>query len=161
MSTAGVDSGAMLAAVAERAERAGVFGSVKAEGVRVACEAANSAEPASYRVDAVGDAVWVSLVMEDRWQSESIESDLMHTGDKLEELMDEELAELGYDTRSNPGPAYQHFRSEDMLFTFRSRVPLDGLETAAAAERVGQWLLAYEACFRQLGDMDASGDDEE
>ncbi len=35
--------------------------------------------------DAPGRGLVVSLDMADRWQSESIESTLMHTGDKLEE----------------------------------------------------------------------------
>lgn len=159
MGAAGVDGGLMLDSVAQAAERAGVFGNVARSGDRLECAAAASAEPASYRVDAAADGVWVSLVMEDRWQSESIESDLMHTGDKVEELLDEELAELGYDSKASPAPTYQHFRSEDMLFTFRSLVPLEDLDAEGAAQRVTQWLLAYEACFRQLGDMDDSGEE--
>lgn len=160
MATAGVDVRALFGLVAEAAERAGVFGSVAQEGDRVVCPAANSAEPAFYGVEADAEGtVWVSLIMEDRWQSESIEADLVHTGDKLEELLDEELADLGYSTDSTPTPTYQHFRSDDMQFTFRSPVPLGDLDTVAAGERVAQWLLAYEACFRQLGDMDASEDD--
>ena len=159
MAAAQVDSGALVGAVASRAERSGVFKSVSPRDGMLVCEASDSAEPAFYRVEPEGETVWVSLVMEDRWQSESIEADLMHTGDKLEELLDEELAELGYDARSLGAPTYQHFRSEDMLFTFRSAVPLSGLDAEAAAERVSQWLLAYEACFRQLGDMDTSNDE--
>lgn len=157
MATAGVDVRALLGLVAESAERAGVFGSVTNEGERLVCPAANSAEPAFYGVDPDADGnVWVSLIMEDRWQSESIESELVHTGDKLEELLDEELAELGYSSDASPAPTYQHYRSEDMQFTFRSMVPLGDLDLAAAGERVAQWLLAYEACFRQLGDMDTT-----
>ncbi|MEO1534236.1 MAG: hypothetical protein AAFS11_01565 [Planctomycetota bacterium] len=160
MTTAGVDVRALLGLVAESAERAGVFGAVNNEGERLVCPAANSAEPAFYGVESDAEgAVWVSLIMEDRWQSESIEADLVHTGDKLEELLDEELAELGYSSESAPAPTYQHYRSEDMQFTFRSAVPLDGLDAAASAERVSQWLLGYEACFRQLGDMDTTEED--
>ncbi len=160
MAAAQVDGEALLGTVAAAAERAGVFGPVSVRDGMLVCEASGSAEPAFYRVELEGSSVWVSLVMEDRWQSESIESDLVHTGDKLEELLDEELAELGYNSGEVGAPTYQHFRSEDMLFTFRSEVPLAGLDRDAAGERVMQWLRGYEACFRQLGDMDTSNDDE-
>lgn len=151
---------AALPDIAASAQRAGVFGDVRVEGDRLLCDAAESAEPATYGLELVDGEAWVSLVMADRWQSESIESELVHTGDKLEELLDEELAELGYDSSEHGEPTYQHYRSEDMLFTFRSRVPTQGLGGEALSQRLAVWLLGYEACFRQLGDMDTSGDDE-
>lgn len=148
-----------LDSVGRIARSAGVFAGVEIEGDRLVCHAEDSAEPAQYRVEPEGDALWVSLVMEDRWLSESIEAGLMHSGDKLEELLEEELVEQGYDQEPSP---VQHFRSDDMLFTFRSRLPVAPGEAAGGkgAQVAGQWLLAYEACFRQLGDMDAGdGDD--
>ncbi|MFG0283020.1 MAG: hypothetical protein ACF8R7_01235 [Phycisphaerales bacterium JB039] len=144
----------LLARLRSIASEAGVFGDIVLEGHRLQCEAADAGAPAFYRVDLEPDAVWVSLVTEDRWLSESIESDLMHSGDKLEELIEEELVDQG----EEPGPvSFEHFRSEDMLFTFRTRVPA---RSASSAAGVGRYLLAYEACFRNLGDMSASGDDE-
>ncbi|GJM17852.1 MAG: hypothetical protein DHS20C14_00650 [Phycisphaeraceae bacterium] len=141
----------ILQGVARRAEQSGVFGAVEVQGGRLACAAKASAEPAFYRLSPEGDALWVELVTPDRWLSGSIEGDLIHTGDKLEELLDEELADLGHD---GPVPTYEHFRSEDMLFTFRTRVPQLDEETAA------RFLLAYEQCFRNLGDMEeGTGDD--
>ncbi|MFG0306932.1 MAG: hypothetical protein ACF8Q5_12050 [Phycisphaerales bacterium JB040] len=144
----------LLEQVRRRAEDSGVFAGVRVEDGMLVCEAKDSAEPAQYRVEphAEGSApeIWVSLVMKDRWQSESIEAELMHTGDKLEELLDEELADLGYE--GSP-LGFEHFRSDDMLFTFRSRVPSDDPETVATC------LLGYELTFRQLGDMDTTGDD--
>ncbi|MEQ8771191.1 MAG: hypothetical protein RIB60_11865 [Phycisphaerales bacterium] len=145
-----VDTG-VLQEVGRRAEQAGVFGDISVRGGRLSCAAKASAEPAFYRISPEGDAVWVELVTEDRWLSGSIEGDLVHTGDKLEELLDEELADVGY---SGPTPSYEHFRSEDMLFTFRSKAP------AADADTLLKFLLAYEQCFRNLGDMDeGSGED--
>jgi len=136
---------ALLERVRALGERAGVFGAIRV-GECLEGEAVGSGKPARYRVEFEGDGVWVGLVMEDRWLSESIEAELMHTGDKIEELLDEELADQGFEG----GPlAVEHFRSEDMLFTFRSRVP------APTPEGVARCLLAYEACFRQLGDMSA------
>ena len=146
------DSAAILNEVKALAEKAGAFGPARLEGGRLICPAAASAEPADYRVSPEGDgAVWVELVTANRWLSESIETDLVHTGDKLNELLDEELADLGW----QGAPAtFEHFRSDDLLFTFRSRVP------DASPENVATWLLAYEQCFRQLGDMDDSGEDD-
>ena len=70
----------------------------------------------------------------------------MHTGDTMEDLLEEELVEMGQPAGSPV--VIEHFRSDDLLFTFRTPVPGD-VDVAAA------WLLAYEACFRRLGDMEA------
>jgi hypothetical protein len=146
----------LLGVVKQQAARSGRFARVQIQGDRLVCEADGSAEPAWYRVDCDKGRLWVSLVMRDRWLSESIEADLMHTGDKLEELIDEELVDQGVE---GAGPTYEHFRSDDMLFTFRTPIsPVAGDEVDA--DRVMRWLLAYEACFRNLGDME-SGEGEE
>lgn len=142
--------------LAQKAAAAGVFGTIGCEGGRLECAAANSAQPATYRLEFDGPALYVSLVMADRWQSHSIEADLLNTGDKAEELISEELAEVGYTERTK-GDSHvpcEHFRSEDKLFTFRSKVPVAPSDAAAATIAM-QWLLAYEAAFRRLGDMDA------
>ncbi len=143
-----------LSAVRTLADRAGVFGGCDIrEGVLV-CKAANSAAPASYRVFEHEGKIWLSLVMSDRWLSESIETDLVHTGDKLEDLLEEELVELGH---TGGTLRFEHFRSDDLLFTFRSPLPPD---VAADPSRIATCLLAYEQCFRRLGDMDAGAQDE-
>ncbi|MCB9845277.1 MAG: hypothetical protein H6811_04745 [Phycisphaeraceae bacterium] len=149
----------VLERVARVARDAGVFGEVRVSDSRLECEALGSAEAAWYRLEAEGDSLWVSLVMKDRWLSESIESDLMHTGDSLEELLEEELVDQGLEGKPMP---CQHFRSDDLLFTFRSAVPRvpGGWTTESAGVVAGQCLLAYEACFRQLGDMHESASDE-
>lgn len=148
----GVDIAGLLSTLKANAERSGVFGPVRLDPDRLVCPAANSAEPAEYRVysDTKGQ-IWVELVTANRWLSESIETDLVHTGDKLNELLDEELADLGWEGRPS---TFEHFRSDDLLFTFRSKVPASDPGTVAT------WLLAYEQCFRQLGDMDAAGDED-
>ncbi len=149
--TTRTDPHTLLEQVGANARRAGVFGAVRTEGGRLVCAAAASAEPADYRVSVEPSGrVWVELVTANRWLSESIETDLVHTGDKLNELLDEELADLGWE--GSPS-TFEHFRSDDLLFTFRSAVP------EPTAEAVTTWLLAYEQCFRQLGDMDDSGED--
>ncbi|MFG0260350.1 MAG: hypothetical protein ACF8LK_08365, partial [Phycisphaerales bacterium JB041] len=81
---------------------------------------------------------------------------LVHTGDKMDELVTDELVELGCDDAVD---VVEHFRSEDMLFTFRSRVPVEGRTGDEAAAAAAAHLLAYEACFCQLGDMSGEGED--
>ena len=146
---------AILHAVARRADQAAVFAQVATDGPRLSAAARDA--DAHYRLDALPDgSLWVSLVTADRWLSESIETELLHTGDKIEELIDDELADLGFEA----GPLrVEHFRSEDLLFTFRSPIPTAGLTDNQAADTAATCLLAYEACFRQLGDMAGERDD--
>jgi hypothetical protein len=143
-----------------KADATGDFGPTRVENGRLICEAKESAAPAEYRVEADGGVIWVSLVTADRWLNGSIETDLLHTGDKLDELIDEELVELDYD---GPSLGFQHYRSDEKLFTFRSSTQVTTTAAAAAekaaTELVFTCLRGYEACFRNLGDM-AGGDDE-
>jgi hypothetical protein len=146
----------LLEAVARRVRESGKFSDVKAEGGRLT-GGARDVEEAEYRLEFDADGrLWAAIVTPDRWLSESIESDLLNTGDKIEELIQDELIELGVEGDS---PAVEHFRSEDLLFTFRSPVPVEGLGADAARDLGAAYLLAYEACFRQLGDM--AGDEED
>ena len=136
--------------VKEKAEEAGVFGEIRiADGI-LQCAARGSAAPAWYRLGREEGAWQVSLVTADRWLSQSIEADLVHTGDPIEELIEEELAELGHD--GGPLPV-THFRSDEMLYTFRSPLPIGEIDEPAAIETAARGLLAYEAAFRELGDM--------
>ena len=150
----------LLAAVADKARAAGVFGEVSIKNSILSAAAKASAEPAEYRLFIEADTLWVSLVTEHRWLSQSIEADLVHTGDKLNELIREELINLGWE---NFAPTFEHFRDERKLYTFRTRLtpPLDLTKAAepATIDKVALALLAYEAAFRPLGDMEA-GDDE-
>ena len=143
-----------LEAIKANADKAKVFKDVKitSKGV-LQCTAKASAEPAWFRVDKVNEVWRVSLVTADRWLSESIEADLMHYGDPIEELIEEELVELGF---KGARPVVKHYRSDDMLYTFISEIPgVDETKGPKAIETATRWLLAYEAAFRELGDMEA------
>lgn len=142
----------LLETVAEQARHAEVFARVAVQEAGLVCHAADAAAHAEYRLGWEDGRLWVSLVTPDRWLSESIEADLMHTGDDVEELLEEELVEQGLEASR---PVVEHFRSDDRLFTFRSPVSPEDADTAA------RWLLAYEACFRTLGDMAGGGDDDD
>ena len=141
----------LLEKVALLAREAGIFGPVSVRDGCVVCHARAAAAPASYRLFEDSGRLWVSLVMADRWLSESIETDLLHTGDKVEDLIGEEMAELGL---AGESLKVEHFRSDDLLFTFRSPLAPD-----TSPETATKYLLAYEACFRNLGDMSAGGDE--
>lgn len=146
-----------LNGVRANAEKAGVFAEVKLDRGMLACLARDAAEEAWYRVEPAAHGGWsVSLVTPNRWLSESIEADLMHHGDPIEELIEEELVELGWENAALP---VKHFRSDDMLYTFVSPLPIDGAKREdEAINAATTCLLAYEAAFRELGDM--SGGDE-
>jgi len=146
----------VLEKAAPIAASAGVFGPVSVKNGQVVCHAAASAAPASYRLFVEGGKVWASLVMADRWLSESIETDLLHTGDKVEDLLEEELVELDLPAQRLK---VEHFRSDDLLFTFRSPLPV-AVDAADAPGLAVRYLLAYEACFRNLGDMNAGPEGE-
>lgn len=153
--------GAIAAHLLRRAGESGVFGAVRMEGGRVVCEAKASAEPAWYAAGVEGGRVWISLETPARYLSQSIEQDLVHTGDKLEELLEEELVDLGIEAVGGRARlAFEHFRNEAKVFVFRSPVMgMDETTGANAAERLAVTLLGYEQCFRRLGDMEGGDED--
>lgn len=147
----GVQVADVLSRVSEIAKSSGKFGAVRIEDGILKCAAPESAEPADYRITPDADgSLWVELVTEDRWLSGSIEGELVHSGDKINELVDEELADLGWEGEAS---SFEHFRSEDLLYTFRSKIPTRN------PEDVAKWLMAYELVFGELGDM-AGGDED-
>jgi hypothetical protein len=158
-----IDQASFLKDLHAAATKAGVFADVALLPDGLRCTAKDAAADAWYWVVRVGDtSQWiVRMATPDRWLSESIESDLMHYGDPIEELVEEELVELGHDPKREGGvPTIKHFRSEDRLYTFENPIPLDAAADQAAATTIAsRFLLAYEAAFRQLGDM-AGGDED-
>lgn len=136
-------------AVAELAKRCGEFGDVSATDDRVHC--VDSVQPdAAFRLAVEEAKLWVSWVSPNRYLSQSIEAEVKWTGDDIDELIAEELGE-----RDLPkvGP-FQHFRNEDKQFVFRSELPAGLFRPGADGAAVGlQLLLAYQAAFRNLGDM--------
>ncbi len=149
----------LIEAVAERAKRAEVFEDVLCEPGALCCQARDVESEAFYLLrHEPGDPaeVWIGLHTADRWLSESIEADLLHLGDKMEDLLDEELVELDYD---GGALAIEHFRDDAKVYVFRSRLPVQAGQDVAdpgVIDRAVKVLLAYEACFGQLGDMSAS-----
>lgn len=145
---------AFFEAVATKVKAAGEFGEISVLPAMLKCDAAASADPAFYSLSVDAGKMWVNLKTPARYLSQSIEQDLVHTGDKIPDLLHEELVELGYD---GPALGFEHFRDEAKLYTFRTSTPIDvnKLHEAKSVELGALMLLAYEATFRRLGDMEA------
>lgn len=148
----------LIEAVAERLKRADVFEDVLCEPGALRCQARDAESEAFYQLmPDPGDPakVWAGLHTPDRWLSESIEADLLHSGDKMEDLLDEELVDLGYDAGPLP---IEHFRDDAKVYVFRTALAVSTGDTPAPGDidLMVKVLLAYEACFRQLGDMSES-----
>ena len=103
-----------------------------------------------YELKATENGCLLALMTKDRWPSESIEGDLEHTGDELEELFEEELVELNWDGEV---PPLRHFRDDLRQYVFSCEWPSKTPTEIALA------LQAMVAMFTELGDM--GGEDEE
>ncbi|MCE9590016.1 MAG: hypothetical protein K8S99_05785 [Planctomycetes bacterium] len=151
------DCQALYEEVGEHARDAGVFARVRRNDLMLMCKAKLDKTEASYRVEVSDkhDIVYVGLYTPDRWLNESIEADLLHRGDKPEELIEEEIADLGFEARL----PVEHFRNEQKQYVFRSPIFLPKSEKLCGegmVDRVTKLLIAYEAVFRQLGKMDVA-----
>ena len=143
-------------AVVQPLADAAVFASVSRTDAGVRCDAMHVEEECYYaaHVDSEGE-LWVGWYSPDRWVSGSIEGDLVHTGDKIDELLEEELVDQGL-SLSIP---LEHYRNDDKLFVFHGKLTLPP-EVDQAADTLVKVLLAFEACFVELGDM-APGEEDE
>lgn len=136
-------------AVVQPLADAAVFASVSRTDTGVRCDAMHVEEECYYaaQLDDQGE-LWVGWYSPDRWVSGSIEGDLVHTGDKIDELLEEELVDQGL-SLSIP---LEHYRNDDKLFVFQGKLTLPA-EVDQAADTLVKVLLGFEACFVELGDM--------
>lgn len=135
---------------------ADVFANVTRTDAGVRCDAMHVEEECYYaaHVDSDGN-VWAGWYSPDRWVSGSIEGDLVHTGDKIDELLEEELIDLGLAIKL----PLEHYRNDDKIFVFHGKIDLPD-DSAEASDMLVKVLLAFQACFVELGDM-APGEDDE
>lgn len=146
---------ALLNAVADLARTSAAFAAVETNGSLVTCTSLTNPE-AAFRLEPHDKGgVCITWVTANRYLSQSIEADLMWTGDDLDELIDEELADAGY--TGQPLTRVDHFRNEEKLFTFRSVVP--GAIADLRPDDLVKCLLAYNAAFAELGDMKPDEDE--
>jgi len=132
------------------------FASIKRTDNGVRCDALHVQEECYFAAHADDDGtVWVGWYTPDRWLSESIEADLVHTGDKIDELLEDELVDQGLSIKMK----LEHFRDQDKIFVFRGKLDLPDDSAEAASETVSKALLAFQACFIELGDMDPDEDE--
>lgn len=134
---------------------AGDFAQVSLDATALRCDALHVEEECYYAATAEPDGLWIGWYTPDRWLSESVEADLVHTGDKIDELIEDERVDQGLPAGK---PEVQHFRSRDKVFVFRSKLELPEDPTEAAA-LIAKTLLAYQACFVELGDMGPDEDE--
>lgn len=140
----------------ERLRDAGVFADVEASGSTIRCRARDVEAEAHYVLTRTADGgLVVRFETPDRWLSESVEADLYHSSDSLEELLEESLDELEWPIDSIPVTRFRHYRDDDLRYVFENPVPSgrDEFEDALT------WILAYEATFHELGDV--AGEEED
>jgi len=144
--------------------RSGLFESAakadegKPEHVLAIAVAKDTPEPVFYRLEVLDGDLAVSWCSPDRYISQSIETDVLWTGDDLDDLIDEELVDLGWN-RGRLKPL-KHFRNDEMLFVFISRLPIPADRASSSdAKDIALCLMAYEHAFRELGDM--AGEEED
>lgn len=146
---------AVLSAIRDLAAAKDVFDGVSFDGTKLECQARGAAAEATYTVASGTQGLCVMLSTPDRWLSESIESDLVHYGDPIEELVEEELVDLGWTEGCG---RIRHFRDDAMRYVFTCELPLTG-DTDSDVRAGACLLLAFEAAFRQLGDMADDGEE--
>jgi hypothetical protein len=118
---------------------------------RLVAMARGAAAEALYSLEYLDGKWHVLMLTKDRWLSESIEAEVMHHGDSLEELIEEELIDLGLDKVE---VKMQHYRDDEFRYVFKSPIGSNVTDTEIAT-----WLLGYEAAFKQLGDMTEDQED--
>jgi len=151
---------ALYEEVGDLARDAEVFEKVRRTDDALICRVREVESDAHYRAEVSEDhdLVFVGLYTPDRWLSESIEAELMNRRDKVEDLLEDELYDQGFEARL----PVEHFRDDDKNYVFRSPVFLpksEKLDGEGMIDRVKRVLLAYEATFRELGDMSPSDSD--
>ncbi|MEC8320815.1 MAG: hypothetical protein VX012_05355 [Planctomycetota bacterium] len=139
----------------DRLRSSGQFATVDVVGDQIRCRARDVESEAHYVLSSTDRGLVVGFETPDRWLSESVEADLYHASDSLDELLEESLDELGWPIDAAPVQRFRHFRSEDLKYVFEHVVPDHG----DAEEAAGTWLIAYETTFRELGDV--SGEEDE
>lgn len=132
-----------------------VFAGVTRTDRGVRCDAMHVEEDCYYaaNTDSEGN-LFVGWYSPDRWVSGSIEGDLVHTGDKIDDLLEEELIDKGLSIKI----PLEHYRNDDKIFVFHGKLDLPD-DTTKATDTLVKVLLAFQACFVELGDMVPSEDE--
>lgn len=135
--------------------KSGDFAKVARTESGIRCDALHVEEDCYYAAHTDADGtVRVGWYSPDRWLSGSIEGDLVHTGDKIDELLEEELIDQGVSQKIK----LDHYRDQDKVFVFHGKLEMPS-DSALATTLIVNVLCALQACFIELGDMNP-GEDE-
>ncbi|HBS29258.1 MAG TPA: hypothetical protein DEB06_07360, partial [Phycisphaerales bacterium] len=102
------------------ARASGAFAAVTVHPTRVDCTDPVQPE-ALFRFALDAGALTVNWVSADRYLSQSIEAELRWTRESIDDLMDEELADRGFDGSAS---RMTHFRDAEKCFVFRWELPI-------------------------------------
>ena len=142
--------------IVDRLRDSGRFASVELVDDGIRCRARDVESEAHYGLTRLDAGMVVRFETPDRWLSESIEAELYHSSDSLDELLEESLDELEWPVDEAPVRPFRHYRNDDLAYVFEHDVPAHG----DAASTACTWLLAYEATFHELGDVAGESDDD-
>ncbi|MCA9293316.1 MAG: hypothetical protein KDA20_05825 [Phycisphaerales bacterium] len=144
---------AALDAAATSLREAETFAKVELRRPGLWAHPAGTEAEAFYRIEFEGTGeVWASWCSPDRYLSQSIESELMWSRDDLDDMLDEELVDLGWDAGALK--PLKHYRDDEQLFVFRALLPLRGAALVAGdGENLARCLMAFDRVFCELGDM--------
>ena len=132
--------------LADLLKKADIFDQIESTDQSFSGKAREAEEDAFYRIGFEEGTLYAGLYIQDRWLSESIETELLHCGDTIDELLEEEMVELGLDFSLK----IQHFRNDNLEYVFRSPITQGDQQNAQTLALIIQ---SYNACFEQLGDM--------
>ncbi|MEM9082256.1 MAG: hypothetical protein AAGB34_01585 [Planctomycetota bacterium] len=144
----------MLSHLASIAKDRSEFADARVDGPRVIFDPADCEHECDYRVEVEDDVIWVGWSTPDRYLSQSVEADLVYTGDDIDDLIDEELADQESWVLGERLAPSEHLRNEEKRFVFRSKTPIQaGQGNDETAAHLLAAILAYDLAIRQLGDM--------
>ena len=136
------------------------FDTAQRVGDLVTCHAHGTVDEAQFCIEVDDDGVWLTWASLDRYLSQSIEAELMFTGDDLDDMVDEEIVDAGWELGKLAPNA--HHRDEDMRFVFRWKTAItpDTVDAGAHAEPFAKALAGMVEAFAELGDMAPEDDDD-
>lgn len=136
------------------------FDTAQRVGDVVTCHAHGTVDEAQFCIEVDDEGVWLTWASVDRYLSQSIEAELTYTGDDIDDMVDEEIVDAGWNLgKLTPNT---HYRDEDMRFVFRWKTGITAadLDAGTHAPTFANALAGMVEAFVELGDM-VPGDDDD
>lgn len=150
---------AFLDALIEPLKAHPLFDAARRDADSAIAHATDTPEDAHFCVEVDSEGIWLTWASTDRYLSQSIEADLMFTGDDLDDMIDEEMVDAGWDLgKLSPST---HYRDDHMRFVFRCKAPIkpDAIDAQSHAEPFANGLAGFATAFAELGDMSEGDED--